>query len=176
MSRQVSAALVVDIIDSSSDDDSSSVEVVLPPAPELLEFNIPGQPVGMPRPRVHNGGVYQPHLKDLQRAQALIRDLNLQRFPPEVPLCLEVKFYIKRPLNDFVGNRRDQSTLKTNRVNNRHLPMSPDIDNLLKFAMDALSGLAYQDDKQVVKVMAERLRDNLGQCEGGTHFRLFPSS
>jgi crossover junction endodeoxyribonuclease RusA len=38
-----------------------------------------------------------------------------------------------------------------------HKGQTPDIDNLIKSILDGLNGIAWQDDKQVVKVVAERL-------------------
>lgn len=34
-----------------------------------------------------------------------------------------------------------------------------DLDNFLKVALDSLSGIAYADDKQIVKITAERRED-----------------
>jgi Holliday junction resolvase RusA-like endonuclease len=35
----------------------------------------------------------------------------------------------------------------------------PDVDNLAKFVLDALTGLLYRDDEQVVKLSAIKLID-----------------
>ena len=47
-------------------------------------------------------------------------------------------------------------------------PIRPDIDNLAKFVLDALNGLLYTDDRQVVKLLVYKLLDNQGECEGRT--------
>ena len=44
----------------------------------------------------------------------------------------------------------------------------PDIDNLCKFVMDALNGIVYNDDRQVVVLHAIKLRDSDGTCNGKT--------
>ena len=41
-----------------------------------------------------------------------------------------------------------------------------DIDNYAKFVLDALTGLLYQDDKQVVLLSAARVLDNRDDCNG----------
>jgi Holliday junction resolvase RusA-like endonuclease len=38
-----------------------------------------------------------------------------------------------------------------------HKGQTPDIDNLIKAILDGLNGIAWQDDKQVVRVIAERI-------------------
>lgn len=38
----------------------------------------------------------------------------------------------------------------------RSMAMTPDIDNLVKFVMDALNGIVYHDDRQVVKLWAQK--------------------
>ena len=51
---------------------------------------------------------------------------------------------------------------------NRFLPVCSDVDNLSKFVLDALNGLVYHDDRQVVKLVAIKLQDNNSFCRGGT--------
>jgi Holliday junction resolvase RusA-like endonuclease len=46
--------------------------------------------------------------------------------------------------------------------------MKPDLDNLIKFVMDALQGVVYHDDDQVVKLVTYKLMDTEGQAEGRT--------
>jgi Holliday junction resolvase RusA-like endonuclease len=42
---------------------------------------------------------------------------------------------------------------------------TPDIDNLIKAILDGLNGIAWQDDTQVVKIIAERLVAGNKECE-----------
>lgn len=44
----------------------------------------------------------------------------------------------------------------------------PDIDNLTKFVMDSLQGVAYSDDKQVVSLVAEKQVDSIPPFTGRT--------
>ena len=76
-----------------------------------------------------------------------------------------------RPTADFVNN--DRSRLKPHRQANPFLPITPDIDNFVKFIMDVLSGIVYHDDKQVVSVRAWKLRDNKGECYGRSTVKLY---
>ena len=95
-------------------------------------------------------------------------------FPKQVPLAAELDFFMKRPKSDFVGNNRENGRLKASASNLVALPYRPDIDNLIKFVLDALNGVLYHDDCQVVKVSAIKLRDNLGACNGRTIVKFYP--
>jgi Holliday junction resolvase RusA-like endonuclease len=43
---------------------------------------------------------------------------------------------------------------------------SLDADNLAKFVLDALNGLLYADDSQVVSLESTKALDNIGNCNG----------
>ena len=45
-------------------------------------------------------------------------------------------------------------------------PVKPDIDNLAKFLLDALTGVLFEDDAQVVELQVFKLRDSVGLCNG----------
>ena len=45
-----------------------------------------------------------------------------------------------------------------------------DVDNLLKFFMDSLNGICYDDDRQIVSVKATKVYDGVGEGEGGVDF------
>jgi Holliday junction resolvase RusA-like endonuclease len=44
--------------------------------------------------------------------------------------------------------------IKTKRPNNSYHFFKPDIDNLLKFVLDAASGILYKDDSQICCISA----------------------
>lgn len=46
--------------------------------------------------------------------------------------------------------------------------MKPDVDNLVKFVLDAMNGVAYTDDKQVARISACKVLDNVFPYEGRT--------
>ena len=45
-------------------------------------------------------------------------------------------------------------------------PVKPNIDNLAKFLLDALTGVLFEDDAQVVELQMFKLRDSVGLCNG----------
>lgn len=65
----------------------------------------------------------------------------LAGYPPiDGPVSLRVAFYVPRPKS----TRRDRPTVK------------PDLDKLLRATLDALTGIAFGDDAQVVVVSASK--------------------
>jgi Holliday junction resolvase RusA-like endonuclease len=97
-------------------------------------LSIPGEPVPKARPRVYGRRAITP--KRTLDAEQRIRQAFHERYPGSTPnegnVELSACFYMN----------------KTGR---------PDLDNLLKLVMDALNGLAYQDDSQVVRFHASKV-------------------
>jgi Holliday junction resolvase RusA-like endonuclease len=81
-------------------------------------------------------------------------------------VVVEVDFYLRRPKEDFVGENRRSGRLKPAARWNVAPPARPDWDNLAKLHFDALQGIAYTDDKQIVGVTVKKRRDNVGRCVG----------
>lgn len=66
------------------------------------------------------------------------------------PVMLSVVLFYKLPQS--LSRRRKDAMLEK-----KEPPMvKPDIDNVVKIVMDALNGVAYDDDKQVVRQYAEK--------------------
>ena len=74
---------------------------------------------------------------------------------------------MRRPNSDFKKSNRAIGNLKSGLPTFR--PCKSDIDNLSKFVMDSLCGIAYMDDRQVTKLIATKEMDNQGLCEGRTY-------
>ena len=45
-----------------------------------------------------------------------------------------------------------------------------DLDNLIKFFMDSMNGVLWDDDRQVVRVGGVKVWDDVGEGEGGIDF------
>ena len=88
-------------------------------------------------------------------------------------LSITVTFRMRRPNSHFVGSARDSETLRSS-APHRFSVTKCDVDNLLKFVMDALNKFVYEDDKQVAAVHAFRLHDCDGACEGSTSVSVVP--
>lgn len=97
---------------------------------------VTGQPLPMPRPRINrHGGVGTPKaIRDYKR------------------LVAQTATYVWRnekalPLKGEVGLRLSFS---------RETKVRADLDNLIKTVQDALLGIAYQDDHQIVELSARK--------------------
>ena len=130
-----------------------------------LDFTVPGRAVPKGRPRVFRSGhtktpdrtvAYERKVSAAARVDALA-DGPLKPIPKSVAVAVEIIVYVARP-------KRSKGTIR---------PVWPatgrmgDVDNIAKSILDALSGVAYADDKQVVTLSVHRR-----YCAGNTEPRV----
>ena len=112
----------------------------------MIQFKIPGTPVGKQRPRVTRHGTYTP--QKTADYEKLVQDIyRINKFPKlEGYLSMSVSAYYPIP----------KSTSKVERekmIKGILLPdKKPDVDNVLKCICDALNKVAYDDDKQIISM------------------------
>jgi Holliday junction resolvase RusA-like endonuclease len=87
-------------------------------------------------------------------------------YPNGVAVTATIICYMKRPNSDFTNSQRGLGQIKSMIPLAR--PYVPDINNLAKFVLDGLNRLVYEDDHQAVKLVACKLQDNDGECQGRT--------
>lgn len=118
-----------------------------------MKLIIPGKPMGKQRPRVLKSGItYTP--KETANYEVYIKQLFATEYkmhkPKEGPLIMRITAYFPIP----------QSTSKSKKVamerGDIRPTKKPDIDNIIKIIADALNGLAYLDDKQIVSCTVEK--------------------
>ena len=107
-----------------------------------LIFEIPLDPVPLARPKFSHGRAYLPPRSRSYRAAVqdvvnqLMKSRNLEPFTGE--LICRLKFFRKfKPTTRNFG----------------------DIDNHVKAILDALQGLLFVDDRQIVSIAAQKLKD-----------------
>lgn len=117
----------------------------------MVKIRIPGKPMGKQRARtLKNGFSYTPE--------------KTVSYENMVKLVYHESggTYMEGPLKACIKIVHDipKSTSKKNRekmLRGELLPTKkPDIDNVQKIIFDALNGIAYKDDTQIVAVMAEK--------------------
>lgn len=116
----------------------------------MVQFFVPGKPIGKQRPKFNRKtkNTYTP--KETRDYETLVRTCYMQKYSnkepiqAKTPVEVEIYAYFKIPKN----------TTKKQKVlieNNKLFPtVKPDADNVSKIILDALNGLAYYDDNQVI--------------------------
>jgi Holliday junction resolvase RusA-like endonuclease len=121
---------------------------------EQIKFVIPGKPFGKQRPRMTKAGMaYTP--KETTSYENLIKRACQDSkgglyFDAEQPVGLGIKAYYPIPASTSKRARNDM-------LEGRLMPTKkPDCDNIAKIVADALNGIAYYDDKQIVVNIVEK--------------------
>lgn len=117
------------------------------------ELEIPIEPVAAVRPKVTRWNTYYPgkYGKYLPELREWLNVHWWQKAPEGTLLEVTAEFELRRPKSHF-GTGKNKEVVKASA---RAVPHQ-DVDNLAKGVMDALSGVAYDDDSQVVRLVAEK--------------------
>lgn len=117
-----------------------------------IEFSVPGDPIALKRHRTFNRGgrslQFDPSAGD--KADFLAKAMqNKPSQPFSGPVVISLYFYFKRPKNHYnsKGLKPGQPSWHSKR---------PDIDNLIKFVLDALNGVYFKDDAQVFYISSRK--------------------
>ena len=156
-----------------------------------IEFTIRGNPLPLARHRSKGRFMYNPSAKKQEQFRDVTlhslpksffnntstagindivqRDTNtvIPFFDQEESIAVKILFRLKRPKNHFRSSIPGPGRLRprhaTNLQNTRQ-----DVDNLAKFVLDALNGVLYDDDRQIVSLSVLKVMDYEGYCEGAT--------
>ncbi len=113
----------------------------------MLKITIPIRPVGKARPRFGGGHVYTPKLT--KRAEKIIKEharLAYRNPPTDKPVAVEVEAIFAPPVKWAKAIRALAAD------NSQPRPIKPDVDNITKLVLDALNGVLWVDDAQVVNL------------------------
>jgi len=124
-----------------------------------IGFTVFGEPETLLRHRtLHTGVTYNPSAAK----QKLFREsakMYMPLVPLEGPLEINIRFYFARPKSHY-GLGRNCKVIKPSRLEKWHY-YKKDLDNLVKFVLDALNKLAYMDDCQISVISAAKLYANV---------------
>lgn len=113
---------------------------------EPLIIRVPGEPTGKGRPRMtRKGHAYTP--EKTARAENLVAMCAMEQIGQPVldgPLKVELEFRCAIPAS--WSQKRQLAAL----AGQERPTKKPDIDNAMKLACDALNGIAWRDDAQIV--------------------------
>lgn len=127
----------------------------------MKQLTIDGVPVAKGRPRLGRYGTYTP--KKTQEYEEYVKACWVSKYgaiqPAEQPLEVNIVFYMPIPKS---YSKKQKAEILSGRL--KHTK-KPDIDNLIKSVLDALNGLAYADDSQIIKVTAVKRYAETGSTE-----------
>ena len=130
-------------------------------ATDQLFFTFEIEPVPQLRPRVSSRPyirVYDP--PKVKNFKNLLRSLAVNQYsrPPMLgPLSVSLTFY--RPVQKSISQSE-----RERRLSNESKPVvKPDTDNYIKSTLDALNGVLWHDDAQIVKITAEKRYGETGK-------------
>lgn len=121
----------------------------------IFEFEIPGSPKGKGRPRfTRSGHTYTPEstasYENLVKVCFAQKYHGTQPIPHGVPLEAHLIAFFPIPKSASKSRAADMER-------GFLLPTKPpDTDNLAKIVLDALNGIAYHDDAQIVRLTVQK--------------------
>lgn len=114
----------------------------------IFESTIPFEPVSLKRHRHRlKGGTYDPSKKDKEDFVKLID--NLPENKMSRPIRCSLHFYCKRPKSHYRTGKNSnllKDTAPKYNTNNK------DLDNMVKFVLDALNDKLYEDDCLIFEI------------------------
>lgn len=130
-----------------------------------MNIVIYGEPVPQGRPRFANGHAYDPqrskNYKQLVRFWVTQYLKQLDSFKPyENALCVDLIFYMGIPTS-WSKKKRIQASQGQIRPTSKR---TGDADNLCKSVTDAISGLVYIDDSQIVNLGVSKYYSETPRC------------
>ena len=124
------------------------------------KLTIPGEPVAKGRPRVCKWGTYTP--AKTVNYETLVKELFImEHFGKQLEgqIAMTVTAYFGIPKSASKRVRADMLSGIARPTK------KPDVDNLIKIIADALNGLAYKDDSQIVLAIIEKWYSDIPRVE-----------
>lgn len=125
----------------------------------MIEFTIPGDPAGKGRPKfTRSGHAYTP--KETVNYETLVKLSFKQKYPglkpveKDVAMLVTIKAYYKIPAS---ASKKRQQAMREGLI---RPTKKPDWDNIGKIVCDALNGIAYYDDSQIVDSSVKKFFDD----------------
>lgn len=119
-----------------------------------MKFVVLGEPFGKQRPRhTKFGRTYTP--KETVNYESLVKvafmdQIGMDAIINDGNVFVEINAYFKIPKN--TSKKKTESMIK----GYIRPTKKPDVDNIAKIILDALNGIAYKDDTQVVEIMVSK--------------------
>lgn len=133
----------------------------------IIKFTIPGEPVGKGRPKfsTFNGHAQAFTPKKTVNYENLVKLSFRQAYPDIKPiekdasLLVTITAFFKIPASVSKKKRQEMLDFQISPTK------KPDCDNIAKAVLDALNGIAYYDDSQVVTLTVDKLYSDTPRVE-----------
>lgn len=137
-----------------SDDDHKSLSRLGCTISDLsMTCCVPGDPIALARHRVARGHMFNPSIR-AQEDFARSIDNYIPHSQMEGPIDASLIFFFARPKTHFHFRKSGVSLKSTAPIVHT---TRKDLDNLIKFVLDALNGKAYHDDSQICSIRAAKM-------------------
>jgi Holliday junction resolvase RusA-like endonuclease len=126
----------------------------------MIEFRVYGLPVPQGSKKVIRGNLIEmsdARLRSWRQDVAAQAHQAMSRPPWKEAIQIELGFFFPRPKNHY-GTGRNSEKLKA--LAPAYPAVHPDLDKLVRSVLDALSGVCFEDDRQVVFVRAMKQYDD----------------
>lgn len=121
----------------------------------MIVFTVPGKPQPKERPRVTRQGYSFTPRRTREYEAKVVEAAKKSELLPQSPISetpLKMIIWCYMPIPKSWNTQKHQDA-----VRGKILPAKrPDIDNLGKICMDALNGVAYVDDAQIVQLVINK--------------------
>lgn len=126
-----------------------------------IKLTIPGKPLGKQRPRVlKNGIAYTP--QQTVNYETLVKQLYItEHFQKQLNGPIKATIIAYMPMPKSTSNKKKEQMIAGIIAPTK----KPDWDNIGKIITDALNGLAYEDDKQIVDARVVKLYSDQPRVE-----------
>lgn len=120
----------------------------------VINLTIPGKPLAKARVRFSRRGsmvvAFDPQKQHHDALKWLLREKLTGFVPISKPIAVELDFYM--PVTKT-------SKKKTNMMLNGEIQHTkkPDLDNMIKYILDCMNGIVFEDDKQVVSIKGRKM-------------------
>lgn len=131
----------------------------------MITITIPGDPIPKLRPRFTKQGItYDTQSHQKKHIQWYLKSFIKERlaeiqFP--IPGRINCEFYFYMPIPESFS-KRDKSLISWNAF--EHIS-KPDCDNLVKFYLDCMSGIVYEDDRRIYRMYVLKRYDSEPRTE-----------
>lgn len=118
----------------------------------MIKLIIPGPPCAKQRPKVYGRHAVTP--EKTVNYETLVKQLYIVgNYGKQLEGPLEMKVVAYFPIPQSKSKKVKEAMLK----GKIRPTCRPDVDNLFKIVADALNGLAYRDDSQIVRATVEKM-------------------